>query len=177
MLEVDIEKIVPVTDARDALNKIVDEVAGSDAMYVLTVNGKPSAVVVGVHHLEKLTGKSEGSFIATPTDSPVDVPLENTAQEQPAPAPISFNPMDSTPTPAAAPVENTTFSDPTLPPVTPTVAPAAPAPAAEPVTFVQDPTPTPGASDQFVTPSTNDLGAAPAAPATPAQGQADDLFN
>ena len=27
-------------------------------MYVLTKNGKPSAVVVGVNHLEKLTGKS-----------------------------------------------------------------------------------------------------------------------
>jgi prevent-host-death family protein len=176
MLEVDIEKIVPVTDARDALNKIVDEVSGSDTMYVLTVNGKPSAVVVGVHHLEKLTGKSEGSFIATPTDSPVDVPLESSTQEQPTPAPVSFNPMDSMPpTPSAAPVETTTFSDPTLPPVTPTAAPVEPTPVqGNPVTFVQDPSVTPSTGDQFVTPSTDDLGAAPA----PAQGQAaDDLFN
>jgi len=58
MLEVDIDKILPVTEARDNFNKIIDEVEGTDHMYVLTKNGKPSAVVVGVNHLEKLTGKT-----------------------------------------------------------------------------------------------------------------------
>lgn len=58
MLEVDIDKILPVTEARDNFNKIVDEVEGTDHMYVLTKNGKPSAVIVGVNHLEKLTGKT-----------------------------------------------------------------------------------------------------------------------
>ncbi|MCX6810267.1 MAG: type II toxin-antitoxin system prevent-host-death family antitoxin [Candidatus Berkelbacteria bacterium] len=58
MLEVDIDKILPVTEARDNFNKIIDEVEGSDSMYVLTKNGKPSAVIVGVNHLEKLTGKT-----------------------------------------------------------------------------------------------------------------------
>lgn len=58
MLEVDIDKILPVTEARDNFNKIIDDVGGTDKMYVLTKNGKPSAVVVGVNHLEKLTGKS-----------------------------------------------------------------------------------------------------------------------
>lgn len=57
-MEVDIDKILPVTEARDNFNKIVDEVVGSDSMYVLTKNGKPSAVIVGVNHLEKLTGKT-----------------------------------------------------------------------------------------------------------------------
>lgn len=58
MLEVNIEKIVPVTEARDMFNKIVDDVEGTDELYVLTKNGKPAAVVVGVNHLEKLTGQS-----------------------------------------------------------------------------------------------------------------------
>ncbi|MFA5158301.1 MAG: type II toxin-antitoxin system prevent-host-death family antitoxin [Patescibacteria group bacterium] len=58
MLEVDIDKILPVTEARDNFNKIIDEVEGTDHMYVLTKNGKPSAVIVGVNHLEKLTGKT-----------------------------------------------------------------------------------------------------------------------
>lgn len=58
MLEVDIDKILPVTEARDNFNKIIDEVEGTEAMYVLTKNGKPSAVIVGVNHLEKLTGKT-----------------------------------------------------------------------------------------------------------------------
>lgn len=56
MLDVNIEKILPVTEVRDSLNKIVDEVESSDELYVVTKNGKPSAILVGVHHLEKLTG-------------------------------------------------------------------------------------------------------------------------
>ncbi|MCL5410763.1 MAG: type II toxin-antitoxin system prevent-host-death family antitoxin [Patescibacteria group bacterium] len=59
MLEVKIEKILPVTEARDSFNKLIDEVEGTDELYVLTKNGKPAAVLVGVHHLEKLTGTSE----------------------------------------------------------------------------------------------------------------------
>lgn len=58
MLEVDIDKILPLTEARDNFNKIIDDVEGTDHMYVLTKNGKPSAVIVGVNHLEKLTGKT-----------------------------------------------------------------------------------------------------------------------
>lgn len=57
-MEVDIDKILPLTEARDNFNKIIDDVGGTDHMYVLTKNGKPSAVVVGVNHLEKLTGKN-----------------------------------------------------------------------------------------------------------------------
>ena len=63
MLEVKIENIIPVTEARDSFNKIVDEVEGSDQLYVLTKNGKPAAVIVGVHHLEKLTGTSHEELI------------------------------------------------------------------------------------------------------------------
>lgn len=57
MLQVDIDKITPVTEARDNLNKIVDEVDNTDVMHVLTKNGTPVAVIVGVNHLEKLTGE------------------------------------------------------------------------------------------------------------------------
>ncbi len=56
MLDVNIEKILPVTGARDSLNKIIDDVENTDELYVITKNGKPSAIIVGVHHLEKLTG-------------------------------------------------------------------------------------------------------------------------
>lgn len=56
MLQVNVDKILPVTEARDKFNQIIDSVEGTDDLYVLTKNGKPSAVVVGVNHLEKLTG-------------------------------------------------------------------------------------------------------------------------
>ncbi len=63
MLDVNIEKILPITEVRDSLNQIVDEVGGSDELYVITKNGRPTAVVVGVHHLEKLTGVDSASIM------------------------------------------------------------------------------------------------------------------
>lgn len=81
MLSVDIEKIIPVTSARDMFNKIVDEVEGSDELYVLTKNGKPAAVVVGVNHLEKLTGETSGE-IMTKVDQATEEPKDDA--EEPA---------------------------------------------------------------------------------------------
>ena len=87
MLEVKIEKILPITEARDSFNKLIDEVEGTDELYVFTKNGKPAAVLVGVHHLEKLTGTSKEELMdqttmpasnddsgapMTPTDSATD---------------------------------------------------------------------------------------------------------
>ena len=72
MLQVNIEKILPVTEARDSFNKIVDEVEGTDEMYVLTKNGKPAAVVVGVNHLEKLTGENHDAVLAKVSESGSD---------------------------------------------------------------------------------------------------------
>jgi len=63
MLDVNIEKILPVTGVRDSLNKIIDEVESTDELYVVTKNGKPAAIIVGVHHLEKLTGISHKDLI------------------------------------------------------------------------------------------------------------------
>ena len=88
MLEVEIDNILPVTEARDSFNKIVDEVEGTDQMYVLTKNGKPAAVVVGVNHLEKLTGKSPDQLTSA---------VEKKADETPVVEEVKVN----TPTPEA----------------------------------------------------------------------------
>jgi prevent-host-death family protein len=111
VLEVDIDKILPVTEARDSFNKIVDEVEGTDHMYVLTKNGKPAAVVVGVNHLEKLTGKTTGELTSivekkadeTPvveevktTNSAPEVPLApqtEVSSEKPSVEPITTPPV------------------------------------------------------------------------------------
>jgi prevent-host-death family protein len=94
MLEVKIEKILPVTEARDSFNKLVDEVEGTDELYVLTKNGKPAAVLVGVHHLEKLTGTSEEELmaqanVAEQKDEPTamntaETPMADTSTTSPA---------------------------------------------------------------------------------------------
>jgi len=58
MLDVDIEKILPITEVKQNLEKIVTDVEGNDDLFVITQNGKPAAVIVGVKHLEVLTGMS-----------------------------------------------------------------------------------------------------------------------
>lgn len=121
MLDVNIEKILPVTAVRDALNKIIDEVEESDELYVVTKNGKPSAIIVGVHHLEKLTGIShkeimpeepeeekettmpESPDVKTPEESiPTAVPIATSTTEP--------TPMDSTPA-TTSPMADATTPD------------------------------------------------------------------
>lgn len=104
MLSVDIEKIIPVTSARDMFNKIVDDVEGSDELYVLTKNGKPAAVVVGVNHLEKLTGETSGE-IMTKVDQATEEPKDD--DEEPV------KPFDTSP--ATPPADEPAISTPTTP--------------------------------------------------------------
>jgi prevent-host-death family protein len=174
MLEVDISKILPVTEARDSLNKIIDDVSIGDELYVLTVNGKPSAVIVGVHHLEKLTGKPTDELMAattppvglnempadsaaTPTSTP-SAPTEVTPSSTPA-APAETTPTEPEPvatsTPASTPIPGTT---------------APPAPNSPPPTSA----PAPSSNKPFVTPNTTDLGNNPTNNPTTLS---DDLFS
>ena len=100
MLEVDIEKIIPITEARDNLNQLVDSVSDSDDLVVITTNGKPSAILVGVHHLEKLTGMASNDLI--PPTSPVidsfDQSAVSSTQSAIDPATPAFGPEESNPT-------------------------------------------------------------------------------
>ncbi|HLC43592.1 MAG TPA: type II toxin-antitoxin system prevent-host-death family antitoxin [Patescibacteria group bacterium] len=95
MLDVNIEKILPVTEVRDSLNKIIDEVESTDELYVVTKNGKPSAIIVGVHHLEKLTGIDHKELIPATdlggekTDTSIDGPTDSLAISEPTTEPMS----------------------------------------------------------------------------------------
>lgn len=128
MLEVKIEKILPVTEARDSFNKLVDEVEGTDELYVLTKNGKPAAVLVGVHHLEKLTGTSEEELMdqtnmASSDASTTGVPandttanpiVPDTTASEPAPLGVE-DPAMSASIDAAAPATEPATSTPADP--------------------------------------------------------------
>ncbi len=48
------QSIVPVSEVQGKIQEIIDDVTDSDNMYVVTKDGKPSAIVVGIHHMEKL---------------------------------------------------------------------------------------------------------------------------
>lgn len=104
MLEVKIENIIPVTEARDKFNQLVDGVENTDDMYVLTKNGKPCAIIVGVHHLEKLTGVSHEELMGETkeeekTDTAVDTPVDAST----TPASSSLTDDDLAPAQTATP--------------------------------------------------------------------------
>ncbi len=79
-LDVKIDNILPITEVKDSINQLIDKVAVSDEMYVVTKEGKPSAILVGVHHLEKLAGISHEELMPdTPTvnnEPSEEVPIE-----------------------------------------------------------------------------------------------------
>lgn len=105
MLEVQIENIIPVTEARDKFNQIVDAVENTEELYVLTKNGKPAAIVVGIHHLEKLTGETHSAvFGGEKSDTAQEVPAPiqqfgTPASTAPADAPYAAPTSDVAPTP------------------------------------------------------------------------------
>lgn len=172
MLSVDIEKIIPVTEARDMFNKIVDEVEGTDEMYVLTKNGKPSAVVVGVNHLEKLTG-AEGAEVMAKIDSMSSAPAEAEAAAvsaasavapEPAPVPEYVEPTPVAPVASTPPAQSFGVAPET--PVEPaTIEPATVEPeAVMPNLPPAEPTPPYTAPDPFASPASADGSAAGSAP-------------
>lgn len=68
MLNVSVDKIIPLTDARDHLSQLVSEIKGKE-FYVLTKGGKPEAALVSVEWLKKLTGGFK-------TDKPAEITKE-----------------------------------------------------------------------------------------------------
>ena len=198
MLQVDIEKIVPVTEARDKFNQLIDAVEGTNELYVFTKNGKPSAVLVGVNHLEKLTGESHDEVMKKVDTAQSSVGLnpeastpaytEPVAEPKIEPEETSLPPTEEpTPVPTEEPANEPTTA-PNYEPTTPSFdTPTAPAPdeptTDEPVSPVippadeaefsssNEPTPPPAnqpASDPFATPAPPTEETPPAQPVPPA---------
>lgn len=83
MLEVQIENIIPVSEAHDKFDQLIDSVTNSDDLYVLTKDGKPSAVVVGAHHLETLTGDKHTELMGAATGTTSGIETSPTPQTNP----------------------------------------------------------------------------------------------
>ncbi len=54
MLQVPVDKIIPLTEMRDRFSKIVADLETGTPLYILTKNGKPSVAVLSVGELQKL---------------------------------------------------------------------------------------------------------------------------
>lgn len=165
MLEVKIENIIPVTEARDSFNQLVDNVEGSDDMFVLTKNGKPSAILVGVQHLEKLTGTSHEELLKEVEDAG-----DSSASTATPETPVTSSEPISSPAPEATvnePVVNPT-------PVVP-VEPALDLPAEPSVTPVVPPVVDSTMQNAQDSPFSYDsMGSSTTPAATPAESNVDD---
>lgn len=128
MLDVKIENIIPYTEARDAIGELTDKVANSDDLYVLTKNGKPAAILVGVHHLETLTDISHKELIDEENDLSKEVSMTDDMNDQipAAQQPADLNADSNQENMVNAPAEEAPISAaPTLPQEN--LAPTAPA--------------------------------------------------
>lgn len=103
MLSVELDKIIPLTEARDSLSKIIAEVENDEEMYVLTKGGKPSVAVVSIPYLESLTGEKVEDKIRTVSEPTPESTLEPAPASEPEPAP-----EPTTTEPAPEPIPNTT---------------------------------------------------------------------
>lgn len=118
MLEVKIENIIPVTEARDKLNQLIENVEGSDEMIVMTKNGKPTAILVGVHHMEKLTGENHEEVFGASAPEKIEIPqvapiTEEQIQENLSAAePVKPEPSFSAPQTSAIPAQAQVSVDP-----------------------------------------------------------------
>lgn len=54
MLQVPVDKIIPLTEMRDKFSKIVADLETGTPLYILTKNGKPSVAILSVGELQKL---------------------------------------------------------------------------------------------------------------------------
>lgn len=178
MLEVKIENIIPVTEARDSFNQLVDKVENSDEMYVLTKNGKPAVIIVGIKHLEKLTGEKNEELMKglTPmSDDNVQPAVDPAAA--PAATPTTTPPADEdateeASTPPVTPVEDAAEEEEEIPAATPpattsgdsSLDSAAAPKQDDPFAMPDQPADTAGATSQPATPA-DDTTSAPPAPA------------
>jgi len=146
-LKVNLENIIPLTEARDHFSQIVNEVQ-KDKLYVLTKGGKPAVAIIDVKYLETLTGGEikEEHVAAEIQKNPEKVgipPMIAHIENQPKPAtpPAPPKPITPVPNPVPPPPKPAMTSQNQAP--VPPAPPRPPAPAAIPSGPKPIPTPPP----------------------------------
>lgn len=71
IISVPIDRIVPLTDARDNFSRLVVDVESTDeGLYVLTKGGKPAIALVNIKYLEEIMAGKKGAEMAKPDIKP-----------------------------------------------------------------------------------------------------------
>jgi len=90
VLDVKIENILPITQVKNELEKLVDKVKNSDELIVVASNGSPGAILIGIHNLEVLTGTSHEELMPEVEPTEEEATEEPEEEEETAPAPIDY---------------------------------------------------------------------------------------
>ncbi len=164
MLNVPIDRIVPLTDARDNFSRIVADIEQqTDGMYVLTKGGKPAIALVNIEFLNKLMGGKDLTVAPAPKVAPpklnVSTPpatpkIEPPVITPPSSAPTGLEPKresasninsswTGSPSPWPLPPFNEVRATPSVVEGPPTAAPKPPAPVATPPPAPPRPVPPP----------------------------------
>lgn len=92
MLEVPIDKILSITDARNSFNKIVEDVENdSDGIYILTKGGSPVVALINIMYLENLSGDKVSTKEVKP--------MQTEGQPQPENPPVPSSQPPTSPLP------------------------------------------------------------------------------
>ena len=102
MISVPIDRIVPLTDARDNFSRLVSDIeSAQEGMYVLTKGGKPTIALVNISYLEELIGRSNGVSDSHSTSFAPPKPAfkSNHQPSRPEPKPQEKAPIFNAPAP------------------------------------------------------------------------------
>lgn len=95
MIEVPIDKIVPLDEALGDINKLIESARNEKTLYVLTKDGKPYAAIIDIdylEHLPELEGAGETKPIheigkeETPEKAPEETATPEETEAPPAPS-------------------------------------------------------------------------------------------
>ncbi len=100
MIQIDLDKLVPIQDLPGKLDQIVDE-AHEGAIFVVTKDDRPAVAIVAVDQLEGLSGRK------------VVTPMNGTSAEPPPPSPSPEESVSPATVPPAEPLPAPDIQPPT----------------------------------------------------------------
>jgi len=108
MIQIDLDKLVPIEDLPAKLNQVVDDAHGG-AIYVITKDDRPAVAIVSVDQLEGLSGRKVITPMSTGAESelpPPPSPAPLAGQAEPAAPPPPPPSSGASPTPPPSPLSD-----------------------------------------------------------------------
>lgn len=100
MIEVPIDRIIPVNEARSQFDRIMEDIQTDSLYVVISKEGKPSAAIINIDYLEKVTGDTRPKMVGVEGPKEKRGPESVTEEAQTTPEPKEEESKTETPTPS-----------------------------------------------------------------------------